>query len=140
MPEAPEVWTIDPRKVTLVVDGFTITGFADGEYIVAQRNRNSYSLSVGAYGHALRAKDLDASGTITIRLYPTAPFITSGKLRELEGRDDPFPVVCTDNNDADKGFVAEKAWVQRPTPYRRNKEATGMIYEVVFETHNLVFK
>lgn len=140
MPEAPELWTIDPRKVVLTVDGFTITGFADGEYIVAQRTRDLYSLSVGAYGHALRAKDLDNSGTITIRIYPTSPFVTSGKLRELEARDEPFPVVCVDNNDADKGFVAEKAWVQRATPYRRNKDAGGMIYEVTFATHNLVFK
>ncbi len=138
---APEVRTIDPTEVVLTVDGFAVTGYADGEYIVVERNQDQYTLNVGAYGHALRAKNMDHSGTIRIRVHPTSPFVASGKLRELEKRKDPFPVTCTDNNPhADNGFTAEKAWVKRPTRFIRSKEASGMIYEVTFETHNVVFE
>lgn len=137
MPVA-ELRTIDPSRVTFTVNGHTITGFADGEVIRAEHTENAYDLVIGVQGHALRMRRAGRPGTIRVRLLPTSPSIQI--IRALEGRVDPFPVVCTDSNDGvDKGFVAEEAWLQRAPGFIRAKDGGGNVVEVTFETHNLVF-
>ena len=136
---APEVQTLDPAKVTLSADGTVITGFAPSEFIRAECTEDKFDLITGAHGHALRAKRLGRRGEIRFRLLPTSPVIA--KLRQLALKDEPFEVVCTDSNyGADKGFVAEQAWIKRDAPFIRSTDAAGNVLEVVIETHNLVFK
>lgn len=134
----PELRTIDPSKVTLTIDGTVITGFADGTFITAEVDEDTYDLVIGIQGHSLRVKRAGRPGTITFRLLPTSPAIAY--IRSLEASEKPVTIVCTDSNDGvDKGFVAEEAWLVRPAPFVRSKDAGGNVVEVRFRTHFLTF-
>lgn len=134
----PEIRTLDPSKVTLTVNGVVVTGFADGEYIRAEITEDTYDRITGVQGHSVRVRRAGKPGEIRIRLLATSP--TLPVLRALAESDKTFPVVCTDSNDGtEKGFMAEQAWIKRPHPFVRAKDAAGNVVEVVFETHHLVF-
>ena len=131
--------TIDPAKVTLVVDGTVVTGFADGEYIRAELTQDQYDLRVGAYGHSIRIARAGRPGQIRIRLLPTAPILS--KIRQLATDQRTFEIVCVDNNPgSDDGFVAHEAWVARDPAFVRSTDGAGNVIEVVFQTHYLVMK
>ena len=127
----------DPSKVQVMIDGDIATGLDDGDFIRAERNEDQYTVHAGAYGGAVRTRNNNRSGTITVRFLQTSPMVP--KLRALEKQTNPFPVIVTDNNEAgDNGCVAEKAWLKKPVALVRNAKDES-VYEAVFETHNLVF-
>lgn len=63
----------DPARVTLVVNGKQITGFADGTFIKITRMTPSFSSKAGAGGEVVRTRSRDKRGKIEITLLPSSP-------------------------------------------------------------------
>lgn len=62
-----------PDRITLVFKGITITGFANGTFIEAERDNDGWTDEVGATGTVVRVKSLDRRGKITFSTMAGAP-------------------------------------------------------------------
>jgi hypothetical protein len=62
----------DPGRVTLVVNGQQITGFADGTFIKVSRMTPTFSSKAGAGGEVVRTRSRDKRGKIEITLLPSS--------------------------------------------------------------------
>ena len=65
----------DPKKVTVIYDGMVITGFADDSMIEAEKNEDNITPHVGVLGEVSIAINADNTGTVTLSLASTSPFI-----------------------------------------------------------------
>ncbi len=65
----------DPKKVTVIYDGMVITGFADDTMIEAEKNEDNITPYVGVLGEVSIAINADNTGTVTMSLASTSPFI-----------------------------------------------------------------
>ena len=65
----------DPKKVTVIYDGMVITGFADDSMIEAEKNEDNIMPHVGVLGEVSVAINADNTGTVTLSLASTSPFI-----------------------------------------------------------------
>lgn len=64
--------TYNSRKVIVTFAGTRITGMADGDFVSAARNGDSFTLTKGADGEGARAANPDKSGKVTITLLQTS--------------------------------------------------------------------
>ena len=62
------VTNYDPRKVSVVVDGRIVTGFADSSMITIARSEDIVSTSVGTQGDVVYSESANRSGTLTMSL------------------------------------------------------------------------
>lgn len=67
--------TYDPDKVSVLLNGEEVYGWADGDAITVERNNDITTEMVGMKGEISRAVNRDKSGMITLRLQHTSPFI-----------------------------------------------------------------
>lgn len=67
--------TYDPDKVAIILNGEEVYGFADGEMVTVERNEDIFNNLVGSKGEVSRAFNRNTTGTITIRLQHTSPFV-----------------------------------------------------------------
>lgn len=65
--------TYDPRNVLASLGEVSLTGFADGTYIVVERTSEAFTKIVGAGGDVVRTRNRDRSGTVTVTLLASAP-------------------------------------------------------------------
>ena len=61
-----------PKKVQVNFLNQVISGFADGEFVMAAMNNDQVSLVVGADGEGARAMSADNSGTVKLTLLQTS--------------------------------------------------------------------
>lgn len=64
--------TFDPSKVLVNFHGFTLGGYADGTFIEAERDSETFSKTVGADGEVAWLKSADDSGTIKFTVLQTS--------------------------------------------------------------------
>lgn len=106
--------TIDPKEVTVMVNGNVLEGFAEDKILVA-REANQSDDGVGADGDVARWITNDKRGNITVTLLETSRsnLILSAlaKADELSGNG-IFPVVIKNNRGNDL-YIAASAWVQK---------------------------
>lgn len=67
--------TYDPEQVVIVLNEEPVVGFADGEMVTVEKNGDFFFNMVGTKGEVSRAMNRDNTGTITLRLQHTSPFI-----------------------------------------------------------------
>lgn len=131
------VFTYDPKQVSMIVGGKIASGFADGTFIMIERNEPAFNLKVGTDGEGTRAKSNNKSGKITITLMQSSSFndVLSGfaaadelsnagvvpiLLRDASGR-----TLCT----------ALSAWVQKYANSEFAKEVTTRVW--ILETDEI---
>lgn len=129
----------DPAKVSLIVGGHIVQGYADGEFVVAARNNDNFSRVGGADGEQSRSKSNDKSGTITITLMQSS--LSNAVLQGFALADELasaglVPVLIKDSNGSEL-CTAELAWCQKPSDKGFAKE--GGERQWVFETGELIF-
>jgi hypothetical protein len=110
------VKSYDPKEVSIIIAGNITTGFADGTYLVVERNNPSWNLSIGSDGEGVRAKSNDKSGRFVITLQQGSPMndILSGLYQADElGSGGVFSVLVKDNNGSSL-HAAATAWVIQP--------------------------
>lgn len=131
------VKSYDPKEVSVIIAGNIATGFADGTYMMVERNNPSWNLNIGSDGEGVRAKSNDKSGRFILTLQQGSPMndILSGlqKADELNGAG-VFPVVIKDNNGSSI-HAAETAWVIQPASAEYAREVGSR--EWTIETDNL---
>ena len=95
------VETYSPKNVAVIVGGVAITGFAEGTFIVLEREVDSFTKVVGADGDVSRTANANKSGSCTITLKQTSDSndVLSGILLAdeitLRGQ---FPFLLKDTN------------------------------------------
>lgn len=101
----------DPKEVSLILSGLTVTGYYDGTFITcAKMDKEIYKKHVGAHGEVGRTKNNNNAGTITVVLKKTSPF---NKTLDLLKRSlSAFPVMCKNNSDSQHLAIGTSAWVE----------------------------
>lgn len=132
--------TYNPRKVIVTFAGKQITGFADGTFITASRNGDTYTLTKGADGEGARSHNPDKSGTVVVTLLQT-----SSSNDVLQAQHD-----LDERTDQGKGplFIRDlsgrtlvespEAWVRKPADPEFGKEVGAR--EWTLECDELILK
>jgi len=63
----------DAKEVTVIVDGVTVVGFADGDMVTCTKDENNITVVEDAQGSASAAINNSKIGTIQIMLAQTSP-------------------------------------------------------------------
>ena len=71
----------DPEKITLLVDGSVVTGYADGSSISAERTGDDVTPKTGIQGDTVYVCNADRSGTIKFSLFSTSASLS--RMRRL---------------------------------------------------------
>lgn len=105
----------DPASVVLAFAGI-VTGYADGSFIKAGRNEETWKLIVGADGRGCRVRNRNSSGRLTLTLMQTSP--TNAILSALATLDEETgagvtPLLLKDLNGVEL-IAAAEAWVVKP--------------------------
>ncbi len=104
--------TYDFKKVSVIVDGFIITGYMDGESIQTEFNEDSVVPHVGAAGDVTYAESNDETGTITLTLKQTS--VTNAFLRALRKSKKLFQTQIVDANDGFRAGGTECRIIKSP--------------------------
>jgi hypothetical protein len=104
--------TYDPRDINVIVNGQFLTGFAEGNFVTAEKDEENYSTHVGAKGEVSRARNADPMGTITINLKNTSP--SNAVLNKLAKSRDTFELYVVDANENAKKAGGSICWAEKP--------------------------
>ena len=111
---APKVDTIDPKEVTVMVNGNVLEGFA-ADKILVSRGNNQVEDEVGADGDVARRITNDKRGSFTITLLQTSrsnAILSALAIADEATGNTLFPVVIKNQRglDVHRGAVS---WVQK---------------------------
>lgn len=93
------VTSYDPKKVNVVVDGTTLTGFASDGIITVSKSEDAVTTQVGVQGDVAYEENANESGTVAVTLMQTSSSLA--KLRSLASKRKRFPITISDANDDD---------------------------------------
>ena len=110
----------DPKKVTVIYDGQVITGFADDSMIEAEKNEDNITPHVGVLGEVSLAINADNTGTVTISLANTSPFIKI--LAEKARANTVAPLSIIDMNENGVNIGGTEAVIIKPPNVTIGKE------------------
>lgn len=99
-----DVTSYDPKKVNVVVDGTTLTGFASDGIITVSKSEDAVTPNVGCKGDVVYEENANESGTIAVTLQQTSSSLS--KLRRLAANRTRFSVTISDANDDDSISVS----------------------------------
>lgn len=106
----------DPSQVIITVGRVILSGFSDGDFVMAERDEEMYFTKVGADGGVARARNANKSGTFTFKLLPTSK--SNDQLSELLATDDltndglsVFPISVSDGSGRSLA-VATQCWIK----------------------------
>ena len=88
----------DPEKISLIVAGAKVTGYADGSKVSAEHNKDAVTPTTGIQGDTVYALNADRSGTIKFTLFGSSASLVH--LRRLA----QVAVTLRNAND-DGGFI-----------------------------------
>lgn len=133
----PQVFTYDPKNVSVIVGGQTGHGFADGTFVKFGRMEPAFNLKVGVDGEGTRAKSNNKSGFIEITLMQSSSFndVLSGYAAADElSNTGAVPLLVRDNSGRTLA-TSLTAWVQKYPDVEEAKEVTTRVWR--FETDEL---
>jgi len=107
--------TYDPKDLSVIVGGIPITGFAPGSFVTITYDEDSWALSVGPDGEAVRSKSNVKSATVELSLMHGA--IANQVLSGFRVADEATNAGLVPLQILDRGtgtlHSAEAAWVQK---------------------------
>ena len=122
--------TYDPLKVTVLIDGGAITGFASDGIITLARNEDTTSLAVGVQGDGVYNENANKSGTATLTLMGSSASLR--RVRDLCERRREFSLSISDANNADSIHVnAERCRVGKLPDIARGKESATVSVTII---------
>ena len=92
----------DPEKISLIVAGAKVTGYADGSKVSAEHNKDAVTPTTGIQGDTVYALNADRSGTIKFTLFGSSASLV--RLRRL-AQDRAQVAVTLRNANDDGGFI-----------------------------------
>jgi hypothetical protein len=127
------VRTYNPSRVVVIMDGFPITGFADGTFVNITMMNDGITTQVGADGEIARAINSDRRCTVTITLQQTSPandflsVLFNTDILTCGGAVGPILVqdLCGETI-----FAASQAWITKPADLEFGKEITNRAWAI----------
>ena len=131
--------TYDPKKVNVIVGGVVITGFADGEMVVGERNTEKRTQVVGAKGEVDIVQSADNTGKITITLKHTSP--SNHVLKGLYKSSTQFPVVVVDSNiKGDVGMAGSLCSIENLPNFERGDDISNNEWVLLVDDYEMSFE
>lgn len=108
--------TYNPKKVIVTFNNQPLTGFTDGTFISAKRNKPSYVLVVGADGEVSRVASADRSGNIEVTLMQSSASndILSAAVKLDELTDLGTGILMIKDLSGRTVLLGAEAWVEQP--------------------------
>lgn len=130
--------TYDPKQVHVIVNGRSLTGFADGTFVKVSRDEDTFKLQVGADGEACRTKSNNRSGTYELTLQQSSEGnkILSDIALADETSNSGVVAVMVKDGSGNSLHTSESAWVQKPSDAEYGKDAGSRTW--VLRTDDLV--
>lgn len=115
----------DPTQQNVSLGGVIIDGFADGTFIKASRNQDTWTYQPSNSGGGARSRNPDKSGTIEFTLHAASPsnsyLSTLCRTDELAGTG-VTDCQVNDRTTAQASVAAAQAWIKKPADFERQKE------------------
>lgn len=118
--------TYDPGQVQVLVGGNIMSGYADGTFVVVERDEDAYSKHSGTDGDVSRAKTNNKTGTMTLTLAQTSlsnDILDAIRLADELSNSGVVPVMMKDGSGNTLLFAAE-AWVRKMPSSEYGNEIT----------------
>lgn len=120
----------DPMKVTVVIGGLVITGFADSSVVTVARNEDIVSTQVGVQGDVVYSENANQSGTITITLQSTSAALS--RLHKMATARQEVDVVISDaNKDGGEIISANRCRITK-VPDSKKEKTAGSVDVTIF--------
>lgn len=120
----------DPIKVSVIVSGLVVTGFADSSVVKVARNEDIVTPSVGSQGDVVYSENANQSATITMSLQSTASALQ--KLRSMAKSRREVEVVISDaSNDGGELLSAGRCRITKVPDSNKDKVA-GAVDVTIF--------
>ena len=132
------VKTYDPKQIIVTFGGNILSGFADGTFVVAERNEDMWTTQIGTDGEDTRSKSNNRSGLITVSLMQTSDsnaVLSALALTDEASSAAALPLQIKDNS-GNTLLIAETAWIKKMPSVEYGREAGPR--EWAFETGVLV--
>ena len=127
--------TYDPKAVNCIVNGFTLTGFAEGTFIKVERvDPELYKLHVGAHGEVGRTKNPNRAGKITVTLKSTSP--SNSILDAFKNLSAPIALAVLNKSDRNFAVAATNAWISKDPAVEFGAEETNTEWEFTCDELN----
>lgn len=124
--------TYDPSQIILQIGPHIATGYADGTFVKAGRDVETFTKSVGADGEPVRVRSRNKGGSFEFTLQQSSP--SNDYLSELAIQDEIsgngiVPVTVKDMNGTTLVFAGE-AWVQKPADAEFGKDLANRTWKL----------
>lgn len=132
--------TYDPARVVVSYNGIKLSGFADGTFVEADRDGDSFTKHVGADGEVARSANADKSGTVKVTLLQTAAAndLLSAELTKDELTRANTGSVFVKDLMGRTLVVGADAWLLRPAKVTLGKEVEGREWTIVVSKIEIV--
>lgn len=122
----------DPSQVIVSIGGVTLSGFSDGDAIIARRSEDAYSMRAGNDGGVGRARNPNMSGEFEFKLLQTSA--ANAALSALVATDDltnqglpSFPITVFDGSGASLA-AASACWIKTVPEMTMGKEVGERVW------------
>lgn len=122
----PAIATYDAKKVSVIVGGVQITGFAEKTFVKSKKDEDTVKSHVSAQGDVGVAINNHSLGTITITLNQTSPSIPY--LNKLANSPKMVDAWVISDNDVKEKSGGTKAMVNVPPELEYSDEITEREY------------
>lgn len=133
------VKSYDPAQVSVTFAGIIVEGYADGTFITAARNNQSFTLKVGSSGEGARAKSNDRSGMVTLTLMQNSASndLLSAQMALDEASGDGIGSLLIKDLSGTTLCSAETAWLQKPADVEFAKEISDRQWVIETDVLNI---
>lgn len=117
--------TYDAGRVVITFGPHVVTGYADGTFVKASRDNDTFTKRTGADGHGTRTRLRSKAGSIELTLEQTSPsndYLAGVAVSDELLGNGVMPVVVKDLNGKSLATAAE-AWIRKPADLEDAKEA-----------------
>lgn len=131
----------DPKKISVIIAGLPITGFADGTFAKVARDEDAFTAVVGATGEVTRVQNANKMGKLTITLLGSSA--SNDYLSSLATADEisgagTFGAMVKDNKGTSL-YGAATAWIAKSPDAEWSKENNGHREWVIATDELIVF-
>lgn len=128
-----EIYTYNPKKVTLALGTHMVSGYADDSFINIEPAGDGTTYKVGADGEVVRSIDPNKVFTVTLSVLQnsrTNQFLNNKLAEDQENGTGLFPISIVDILGKEE-FTGAQAWVSKPATWARGKESNNREWEII---------
>jgi hypothetical protein len=120
----------NPLKVSVIIGGVPVSGWADGDMVIAAYDADHTTKHVGNGGEGRLIETNDRSGTLTVRLSDYSQ--VNGAMSVIDQAGLPVPIIVTDKTSVGDLFTTSAAKLQKTPDLRKSNEAVMNEWVFVF--------